>query len=69
MRPDFRLIAANAATVAAICRHLDRLPLALDLAAARLRLLSPAALLERLVPPVLSPSHDKTDPPRSLPIR
>ena len=44
----FELVAENADTVVAICRRLDGLPLALELAAARLRLLSPEALLEKL---------------------
>jgi predicted ATPase len=45
---DFELTAGNAATVAGICRRLDGLPLALELAAPWTRLLTPDALLERL---------------------
>lgn len=44
----FALTADNAADLAAICVQLDGLPLALELAAARLRLLTPRALLKRL---------------------
>ncbi|MGH2344181.1 MAG: ATP-binding protein, partial [Chloroflexota bacterium] len=47
-RPAFTVDAANAEAVASICRRLDGLPLALELAAARLKLFSPRALLARL---------------------
>lgn len=48
VQPDFELDAGNSAAVAEICRRLDGLPLAIELAAARGRLMDPAALLVRL---------------------
>jgi predicted ATPase/DNA-binding XRE family transcriptional regulator len=48
VQPGFALSDGNAAAIAEICRRLDGLPLAIELAAARANLLTPALLLERL---------------------
>ena len=48
VRPGFALTEGNAAAVAEICRRLEGLPLAIELAASRTRLLDPPALLDRL---------------------
>jgi predicted ATPase len=48
VKPDFSLTNDNAAAIIETVRRLDGLPLALELAAARLRILSPVALLARL---------------------
>ncbi len=48
VRPDFQLKEDNARAIAGICVRLDGLPLALELAAARIKLLPPQALLVRL---------------------
>jgi len=48
VRPDLEITPASLATIAEICRRLDGLPLAIELAAARCRLLSPQAIAARL---------------------
>jgi predicted ATPase/DNA-binding XRE family transcriptional regulator len=65
VRPDFRLTPANGPTVAAICRRLDALPLALELAAPWMKVLTPEDLLRRLAQDVLLAAPG----PRGLPER
>ena len=48
IKPDFAVTAENAPAIAETCHRLDGLPLAIELAAARIRLLTPQAILTRL---------------------
>ena len=68
-QPRFALGAANAPTVAEICRRLDGLPLAIELAAARVKLLPPRALLSRLerrLPLLTGGGPDRPDRQRTM---
>jgi predicted ATPase/class 3 adenylate cyclase len=69
VRPAFLVTAENAAAVAEICVRLDGLPLAIELAAARVKLLTPQAMLPRLrqgLDLLASGSPDRTDRQRTL---
>ena len=62
-RPEFRLTPTNAPAVVAICRRLDALPLALELAAPWIKVLTPEGLLRRLEQDALLPTVARGDLP------
>ena len=63
VKPDFRLTSRNGPTVTAICRRLDSLPLALELAAPWIKVLTVEDLLRRLEHDVLPPTPGARDLP------
>jgi predicted ATPase len=70
VRPEFRLTEENAASIVQICRRLDGLPLAIELAAPRIRLLTPEAMLARLEGSLALLSSSASDlPPRQRTMR
>ncbi|MFI0447693.1 BTAD domain-containing putative transcriptional regulator [Actinomadura sp. 6N118] len=70
VRPGFTVTAGNVAPVVEICRSLDGMPLAIELAAARLRILSPAQIAQRLDDRFrLLTGGSRTAPPRHQTLR
>jgi non-specific serine/threonine protein kinase len=68
--PDFALTPQTTAATVAICRRLDGLPLAFELAASRVRVLSPDAIAERLTSSIpLLTGGSRTAPPRQQTLR
>src|ERR1700738_3477991 len=63
IKPDFRLTADNAQVVTRICAQLDGLPLSLELAASRIKLLPPTAMLARLEHRLSLLTHGPIDMP------
>jgi len=69
VRPDFRVTAENAAAIAEIVYRLDGLPLAIELAAARIKVLTPQAILPKLrqgLDVLASTARDLPDRQRTL---
>lgn len=69
VKPDFELTEYNARDIAAICSALDNAPLALELAAARARVLSPAELahrLDRALPLLVDGARDRPERQQSV---
>src|SRR6185503_4363042 len=63
VRPEFAINDDNRAAISELCRRLDALPLAIELAAARVRVLSPQAMLPRLQKSLSLLSGGKRDLP------
>ena len=66
IKPDFVVTNENARVIAEICVRLEGLPLAIELAAARVKILSPHALRDRLVNRLVVLSRDTRDTPDRL---
>jgi predicted ATPase/DNA-binding CsgD family transcriptional regulator/Flp pilus assembly protein TadD len=70
LRPDFAITATNAPVIAEICARLDGLPLAIELAAARIKILPPEAIRDRLESRLkLLTGGEKDLPPRHQTLR